>query len=368
MGLLVSFPVSETPVAIECLSSQRIIITASVLFVLVLSPVESQTPSPSPTPSLRINSRVNRINSPPAEETASPGSPLRSHPGNALDRYVLRSPTPTVTPNVPPIPEIEMMRRLAMTAKLTATPTSIAVNDSVQFELVFPTTAPINPYIRYVFDFGDTSRPESASKPFTSHQYSLIGRHQPSAQIFVRDTVVGQNIRGTEINVRPRLGPTASATTSAPTRPPARSPSPTPSATASVPTTPSRYSPLPTANAPSGFITPTPSSSSPNVASPTPSRSPLKSRSVTPSPIVSHEGKRLWILYIVTASLAAAALFGILTLIKPTFRLRWNRNEPQRPPENLTINYELRFNSNVSDGQNRITTHGASLIQKRRKQ
>ena len=49
-GLLVSLPVSKTPVAIECCSSQRIIIITSGLFLPVLSPIHSQIPSPTQTP------------------------------------------------------------------------------------------------------------------------------------------------------------------------------------------------------------------------------------------------------------------------------------------------------------------------------
>jgi hypothetical protein len=73
-------------------------------------------------------------------------------------------------------------------------------------------------------------------------------------------------------------------------------------------------------------------------------------------------------LYTVSAGLAAAALFAILKLIKPTFRLRWNRNEPQRPPENLTINYQLHFDSNTSAGQHWLETEASTLILRKRMQ
>jgi hypothetical protein len=52
----------------------------------------------------------------------------------------------------------------------------------------------------------------------------------------------------------------------------------------------------------------------------------------------------------------------------PTFYAHSDWNAPQIPPRNMAISYELRFNSNVSAGQDRIETHGASLIQKRIKQ
>jgi hypothetical protein len=53
---------------------------------------------------------------------------------------------------------------------------------------------------------------------------------------------------------------------------------------------------------------------------------------------------------------------------RPTFRPHWNRDEPQKPPESLAINYELRFHSKLTDVQDRLETDGTSLIVRKTKQ
>jgi hypothetical protein len=53
---------------------------------------------------------------------------------------------------------------------------------------------------------------------------------------------------------------------------------------------------------------------------------------------------------------------------RPTFYAHSNWNAPQTPPRNVAVNYELRFNSNVSAGQDRLETHEVNLIQQKRKQ
>ena len=50
---------------------------------------------------------------------------------------------------------------------------------------------------------------------------------------------------------------------------------------------------------------------------------------------------------------------------RPTFYAHSDWNTPRTPPANVAIKYQLRFNSNRSAGQDRVETHGASLIQKR---
>jgi hypothetical protein len=77
-------------------------------------------------------------------------------------------------------------------------------------------------------------------------------------------------------------------------------------------------------------------------------------------------GKPPWQWMYVLAGLAAVALFGIL--IKPTFRLHWNPDEPQTPPKNLRINYQLHFHPNVSAGQDQLEIDGPRLILRRRTQ
>src|SRR5262249_49066299 len=281
----------------------------------------------------------------------------------------LSSPTPTVTPGAPPIQQIvATMSKLASAATLRAHPPSIDVGQRVLFELIFPQSPPTSPYIHYGFDFDDDSGMQWTVEPRAVHPYDSHGTHHASAVIRVGETLLRQNIFRADVDVRPRSSPTATATASVPRS----TPTPTRTAT-SVPTTASPYSPSPTATATAGTSITASPPSSPVAASPTATWSPYRRSTETPTPVVSAGGlppeNTSWTNYIVRAGLAivgaglaAAALFGILTLIKPTFRLHWNRDEPQRPLENLTINYELHFYSNVSAGQDRLDIPGANLI------
>jgi hypothetical protein len=51
-----------------------------------------------------------------------------------------------------------------------------------------------------------------------------------------------------------------------------------------------------------------------------------------------------------------------------TFYAHSDWEAPQAPPQNLTINYGLYFHSNVSAGQDRLETDGASSILRKKKQ
>jgi hypothetical protein len=51
----------------------------------------------------------------------------------------------------------------------------------------------------------------------------------------------------------------------------------------------------------------------------------------------------------------------------PTFHLRWDRGAPQKQQENVTINYELHFDPNLSKGRQRLEIGGTSLIISRKK-
>ena len=144
------------------------------------------------------------------------------------------------------------------------------------------------------------------------------------------------------------------------------------SATASVPASPSPYSPSPTAIVPGGFITATPPGSGSNIASPTATSSPPEQYTATPTPVPPDGGsasqKRWWVFYIISAGLAAAGLYAIPKLIKPTFHPHADWHEPQSPPKNLSINHGLYFYSNVSAGQEQLETDGASSILRKKKQ
>jgi hypothetical protein len=51
----------------------------------------------------------------------------------------------------------------------------------------------------------------------------------------------------------------------------------------------------------------------------------------------------------------------------PTFHPHWDPGAPQKQQENLTVNYELHFEPNVSKGRQRLETRAASLIVSRKK-
>jgi hypothetical protein len=151
------------------------------------------------------------------------------------------------------------------------------------------------------------------------------------------------------------------------------SPSPVTTATsAPISPSPPSYTPSATATATVESITATPPGSGTNVASPTATRPPRERHTATPTSVPSNGGsaseKTWWVFYVISAGLAAAALFGIPKLIKPTFHLHADWDAPQKPPENLVINYGFYFHSNVSAGEVRLQTDGARLILRRRTQ
>jgi PKD repeat protein len=51
----------------------------------------------------------------------------------------------------------------------------------------------------------------------------------------------------------------------------------------------------------------------------------------------------------------------------PTFHPHWDPGAPQKQQENLTVNYELHFEPNVSKGRQRLETRAASLIVSKKK-
>ena len=51
----------------------------------------------------------------------------------------------------------------------------------------------------------------------------------------------------------------------------------------------------------------------------------------------------------------------------PTFHLHWDRDSPQKQQENVTVNYELHFDPNLSKGRQRLEIGGTSLIISKKK-
>ena len=265
---------------------------------------------------------------------------------NAI-RFVPRSPTPTVTPSPTNEP--------AFTAMLEVSPTPpVDVNTEVTFFVVpKPRGA-----VEYRFNFGDGKTSDWITQSQKTHQYFETKTYLAYAEIRGREGELAHGTKNTprrEVKVVQPSNPTPSATSAriAPS-PPSYSPTPTATATRTPTATP-------TATA---ILTPTATAT----ATRTPTATPTATATPTPAPATSNGGSAWWIVYVVSAGLVAAALYGIPKLIKPTFHLHADWHEQQKPPENLAINYGLYFHSNVSAGRDQLQTDGASLILRKRTQ
>jgi hypothetical protein len=82
-------------------------------------------------------------------------------------------------------------------------------------------------------------------------------------------------------------------------------------------------------------------------------------------------------LYLIGGLLAAVALARLMyakwkpTVVitpPPTFYAHSDWDAPQTPPKNVTVNYGLYFHSNVSAGEDRLETYGASSILRKKEQ
>ena len=135
-----------------------------------------------------------------------------------------------------------------------------------------------------------------------------------------------------------------------------------PSATASAPITPS---PTP--------VSPSPTSTYAPIATAVPTAIPSITSIPPPLP-TSPPSKTLW-LYIAVG----LAVAGLASLIYSKWKTKaliagplafyphsdWDA--PQKPPENVSINYGLYFHPNVSAGQGRLEADGASSILRKKK-
>ena len=321
--------------------SRRAIIIAAVLLLLIVSVVDSQTPSPFQTPRTRLDREI-------------------------LDHYsIAPSPTPRITS-----PHIPGPRRT--TPVITPSPANqptLSVSPSTRVEVgqriwfkVFP-QLPSDLGVQYNFDFGDRSANVQTNDPQTPYAYHSPGPYRASVEIRMRGGRLSlPKIFGPVVQVFSPSSPSPVTTvTSAPISPsPPSHYSATPTATATATATATRTpTATPTATA---ILTPTATAT----ATRTPTATPTATATPTPPP--SNGGSAWWIFYVVSAGLAAVALYGIPKLIKPTFHLHADWHEPQKPPENLAINYGLYFHSNVSAGRDQLQTDGTSLILRKRTQ
>jgi hypothetical protein len=173
--------------------------------------------------------------------------------------------------------------------------------------------------------------------PRTTHPYSSLGTYEPSVEIRV----------GARVLDLPKIfGPTVQVVTPS---------SPTPTSTpTSVP------------------ITPSPTSAYTPVATAVPTLTPFISPTTPPR---RPSSKILW-LYIVIGLAVSGLAYLTYAKWKPkvaiapplAFYPHSDWDAPPGPPKNVAINYGLYFHSNVSAGQDRLATDGASSILKKKKQ
>ena len=312
-------------------------------------PVPDITPGPIrrfpfPIPNVATSSTIPPWLPPRRDYTARPfETPSRRFTPETLNEFH----TPPVrrdavaSPSVQP--PIDITASLANRVILNATPSRPEVDQTVRFELRFQRPPPRVPNIQYGFNFADGSPVEWTAVPRTIHLYSAAGTYEPSVEVRV----------GARVLDLPKIvGPTLEVVQQS---------SPTPTTTETpAPITPSPTSTFtPTATAAPGatsFVSPT---TPPSVSATTPPS--------LPSP------KMPW-LYIVIGFFGVAVLACLAyaksklkgaIAARPTFHAHSDWNTPRTPPPNVAIKYQLRFNSNRSASQDRVETHGASLIQKR---
>jgi hypothetical protein len=226
----------------------------------------------------------------------------------------------------------------------------LEVGKPVLFEVVLWQPPPPGWSLQYRFDFGDGTRTDWTSERQATHTYSSPGNGRYPVHVDIASTnrsqLMSTKVIDQNVDVISVSNPIPTATQPTPITPP---PTPiTPSPTAS-------YTPF----------------------SPTAMAAPTATLFVNRSPSPSLPSSKMPWVYTVLGLFAVAALACLVyaksklkapIAARPTFYAHSNWNTPQTPPRNLAVNYELRFNSNVSAGQGRVETHGASLIQQTKKQ
>jgi PKD domain len=332
---------------------------------------------------------------------------LNEYPAPPSPRDIVVSPTVR--------PPMDVTASLANGVILNATPGRVEVGQKVRFELRFRRPPPPDLNIQYGFNFADSSPIEWTAVPRTTHPYSSLGTYDPSVEIRVGARVLDlPKIFGPTVQVVTRSSPTPTNTaTSAPITP---SPTPyTPSPTALPTATPINPLPevylsvdknpisagdsvtfsistsLPARNPPYSYSVDFGDGSQPSVITTNSVLHIFKTAghytaSVTVLDDGSHERADLailvdarrppWLWVYILVGLAAVALAYLVyqrakskipIAARPTFYLHSDWDAPQKPPKNVAINYGLYFHSNVSAGQDRLETDGASSILKKKK-
>jgi len=258
---------------------------------------------------------------------------VRVHGTEVTDSTIIRvqiiprpSPTPTSTATSASITPTPTTPR-SIQVRLTANKPHARVGETVTFTI---SIVPDVPNLDYQFDAGDGSPIEHGNTRTIRHTY-----REPSNSYTASVTLAGARSPGVA---------KLAIFTDNPSNPTS------PSATESVPITPS----------------PTP-------YSPSPTAMPTKPPFINPTPQSWGLSNVPWSYVVLIAfGLAAAALLLDRILkwfaVQPTVHLHPDWDAPQKPPENLAINYGLYFHSNLSAGRDQLQTDEASLILRKRTQ
>jgi hypothetical protein len=251
-------------------------------------------------------------------------------------------------------------------------PPPLAIGKPVLFEVVLWQPPPPGWSLQYRFDFGDGTQTDWISERQATHTYLSPGSGRYPVHVDIASTNRGQLISTKVIDQNVDVVPISNPIPSA-TSPTAITPSPTASYTTTATSEPTATPSKTSTATPSATVTPSPTSTyTPiNTAAPT-----ATSVVGPPTPSSVQPWKMLW-LYIAAGIFGVAALaylgyakskLNVAIAARPAFYAHSDWNAPQNPPRNVAIKYELRFDSNLSAGQDRIEIHGASLIQQRKKQ
>jgi len=304
---------------------------------------------------------------PPPRENTSLSTPTQPPRGYDTANPRFRPPIPDITaspfiryrPSIPdfnpsattpfrtPIPDITS--RAGNQPKLNVSPSPpVEIGTPVLFEVVLWQPPPPGWNLQYRFDFGDGTRTDWISERQATHTYSSSGNGSYPVHVEIastyRDRVMPSKAIDKDVDVIPPSNPTPSATAYA-----AITPSPTPI----TPSPTSTYTPIATA-----------------VPTAIPSITPIP-----PPPPPLRPSKMPW-LYIAVGLVIAGLASFIYKKWKPkaviagplAFYPHSDWDVPQKPPVNVSINYGLYFHPNVSAGQNRLETDGASSILRKKKQ
>jgi hypothetical protein len=299
------------------------------------------------SPTIRFRPPIPDITASPTIRFRAPIPDITASPAIRFRPPIPDTTASATIPFRPPIPDTTARRGNQPTLNVSPSP-PVEIGKPVLFEVVLWQPPPLGWNLQYRFDFGDGTRTDWTSERQATHTYLSPGNGSYPVHVEIASTY------------RDRVMPTKAIDKNVDVIPPSN---PIPSATASAANTPS---PSP--------ITPSPISTYTPIATAVPTAIPSITP-IPPPPPPLRPSKMLW-LYIAVGLAVAGLAFLIYPKWKPkaviagplAFYPRPDWDVPQKPPENVSINYGLYFHPNVSAGQDRLEADGASSILRKKKQ